>query len=263
MKLIKNPWNKLFFELAKSSNNSIKITSPFVKENIVSGLFDVKKEDVTVSLITSFKLMNYYMGVSDLSALELIIDKKGIVSNFQKLHSKIYIFDDSTAIISSGNFTNGGLVNNYEYGVLIDDNNVTDIVKDYSDLLNNEITGTISIDEISQARDILSKVPKSRKITLPTIEIQDQKEEVEIFTGGVESIASSLQGWKLAVFNCVLRIPENTFSLNDINKFVPDLKLEFPGNHHIEAKIRQQLQMLRDVGLIEFLGSGMYKKLWI
>ncbi|MFR4384325.1 MAG: restriction endonuclease, partial [Phascolarctobacterium sp.] len=31
-------------------------------------------------------------------------------------------------------------------------------------------------------------------------------------------------------------------------------------NHYIQAKIRQQLQLLRDKGLLEFCGNGSYKK---
>jgi len=30
----------------------------------------------------------------------------------------------------------------------------------------------------------------------------------------------------------------------------------------VEAKIRQQLQELRDLGLIEFIDRGVYRKLW-
>jgi len=33
-----------------------------------------------------------------------------------------------------------------------------------------------------------------------------------------------------------------------------------PDNHHIKDKIRQQLQMLRDNGIIEFIGRGRYRK---
>jgi len=32
-----------------------------------------------------------------------------------------------------------------------------------------------------------------------------------------------------------------------------------PDNHHIKAKIRQQLQFLRDKGYLQFFGSGKYK----
>jgi type II restriction enzyme len=50
--------------------------------------------------------------------------------------------------------------------------------------------------------------------------------------------------------------------LNEVNKFESHLKQIYPQNKHISDKIRQQLQYLRDLGLIEFLGSGNYKKLW-
>jgi len=31
-----------------------------------------------------------------------------------------------------------------------------------------------------------------------------------------------------------------------------------PGNHHVREKIRQRLQVLRDLGLLEFHGDGHY-----
>jgi len=33
----------------------------------------------------------------------------------------------------------------------------------------------------------------------------------------------------------------------------------FPNNHHVPEKIRQQLQVLRDAGLVRFLGRGHYE----
>lgn len=264
MKIIKNPWKDTFLELVASSKSSIKITSPFVKKNIVSEIFQRKKESSKISLITSFKLMNYYGGSSDLSALELVLSRNGKVCNYQKLHSKVYLFDESTAVITSGNLTNGGLVNNYEYGLLIEEKELVALISnDFQILLEDENIGVISINEIKQAREIISKVPKSKPITLPEIEIQKESEDNEIYTGGVESILESLQGWKLEVFKCLLEIPSQEFTLSEVNRFVPKLQQVYPDNQNIEPKIRQQLQLLRDIGLVEFLGQGKYKKLWI
>jgi HKD family nuclease len=263
MKLIKSPWHGLFCKLVKSSRKSIKITSPFIKEKIVLNLFDSKKPAVKVSLITSFKLMNFYTGASDLNALEVILKKNGVVSNYQKLHSKIYIFDDTTAIISSGNLTVGGLIHNYEYGVLIEDkNSLNEISNDFGDLLKDEATGKISYSEIEKAKDIISKIPKSTPIVLDESEINKKSGEFEIYTGGIETIISSLKGWKLEIFKCLMLLPKPTFSLNDLTQFKTHLQRRFPSNNFIEAKIRQQLQYLRDIGLVEFLGNGKYKKLW-
>jgi type II restriction enzyme dpnI len=44
-------------------------------------------------------------------------------------------------------------------------------------------------------------------------------------------------------------------------EFETELAAQFPENKHIKDKIRQQLQILRDQGKIEFLGNGHYRKL--
>ena len=35
----------------------------------------------------------------------------------------------------------------------------------------------------------------------------------------------------------------------------------FPENRHVREKLRQQLQRLRDLGLVLFLGAGRYRRL--
>lgn len=264
MKIIKSPWKDLFFELVSSTNRSIHITSPFLKEKVVSEIVEKKKSNVEISLVTSFKLMNYHVGASDLNALELILNDKGIVKNFQRIHSKIYIFDNKYAVITSGNLTNGGLINNYEYGVLIEDTNeIKQIQSDYSALTNHESTGNITLSEIKQAKTILSKVPTSKSIIIPDIDTVYEHNQVDTFTGGTKSITSSLSGWKLSIFNYLEILNKTEFRLADLNQFIPELRKEYPKNNNIEAKIRQQLQELRDIGLVEFANKGEYRKLWI
>ena len=48
--------------------------------------------------------------------------------------------------------------------------------------------------------------------------------------------------------------------MNDVYFFENQLSIIHPNNHNIKAKIRQQLQILRDKGFIEFLGNGKYVK---
>jgi hypothetical protein len=40
------------------------------------------------------------------------------------------------------------------------------------------------------------------------------------------------------------------------------LHAAYPDNSNIQAKIRQQLQELRAIDLLEFVGRGRYKRLW-
>ena len=68
------------------------------------------------------------------------------------------------------------------------------------------------------------------------------------------------RGWTLEIMSCVDKLPPQ-FSLNDIYKFGNYLRTRYPNNNNIEAKIRQQLQILRDKGLLQFLGNGRYRKI--
>ena len=68
------------------------------------------------------------------------------------------------------------------------------------------------------------------------------------------------RGWLVDTLNIVDRL-DRDFSLNEVYKFVDELQLKHPENHHIQDKLRQQLQFLRDKGLLEFKGRGKYRRL--
>lgn len=263
MKIIKTPWKKEFLELVSNSKSSIKITSPFLKENICNDIIKVKQTKSKIELITKFNLNNAYRGSLDLSAIENIINSSGKVSNYSKLHSKIYLFDDKKAVITSANLTNGGLLNNYEYGVYLDDKAViSNIVSDFNLISSNENTGVIKIEHINKAREILSNILQSNQIVIPKVDIDNREEDIDIIDAPTQIIKNSLTGWKKEVFNCLVQIPEQKFNLNRAYAFKNDLKQKYPSNNNVKDKIRQILQDLRDLGLIEFLGNGEYKKLW-
>ncbi len=66
--------------------------------------------------------------------------------------------------------------------------------------------------------------------------------------------------WPVAVSFLIDPLDES-FSLADVYALSAPLRYAFPDNNHVEAKIRQSLQMLRDRGHIAFEGNGMYRKL--
>jgi len=75
-------------------------------------------------------------------------------------------------------------------------------------------------------------------------------------------VIKCLSGWELDVFNCLKSIENDVFSLSDVYAFEDTLGELHPNNFNIKAKIRQQLQYLRNLGLIEFKERGVYRKLW-
>ena len=72
-----------------------------------------------------------------------------------------------------------------------------------------------------------------------------------------EPIAS--RNWSRVVLNCLHRLPRSGFTLNQVYSFEPEFSRLFPANHNVRAKIRQQLQVLRDVGILTFESRGEYQ----
>ena len=69
------------------------------------------------------------------------------------------------------------------------------------------------------------------------------------------------RGWTIEILNLIETISENQFTLKQMYSFESFLKNKFPNNNFIKDKIRQQLQVLRDNGLLEFKGNGLYRKI--
>lgn len=67
------------------------------------------------------------------------------------------------------------------------------------------------------------------------------------------------RGWTLEILRKIQSLNVREFTLREMYAFEPQLKLQFPRNNFIRAKIRQQLQVLRDAGLIVFEGRGRYE----
>ncbi len=67
------------------------------------------------------------------------------------------------------------------------------------------------------------------------------------------------RGWLIEVMKCVEALGRREFTLQDIYAFEPHLGAFYPNNRHVRQKIRQQLQVLRDHGYLEFVSRGFYR----
>lgn len=77
----------------------------------------------------------------------------------------------------------------------------------------------------------------------------------------LRAIPPGLRGWTLAVLLQLHRLRKVNFSLEEVYSGEKLLAMQFPGNRNVRPKIRQQLQILRDIGVLEFLGNGAYRLL--
>ena len=110
---------------------------------------------------------------------------------------------------------------------------------------------------------LLNKIPSSGKIFIVKNSIIIERDlviEKWKETDFLRNINQKSKGWLIDILIFIDLIPNRIFSLEDIYKFEPNLKIKYPNNNFIKAKVRQQLQILRDKGLIDFTSKGVYKK---
>lgn len=73
-----------------------------------------------------------------------------------------------------------------------------------------------------------------------------------------EEKENSTKGWLLDIMCCIERLEKESFSFDDVYAFESELTVLHPENKHIKDKIRQQLQILRDKGYLDFVSRGRY-----
>ncbi|HWA18074.1 MAG TPA: DpnI domain-containing protein [Devosia sp.] len=109
---------------------------------------------------------------------------------------------------------------------------------------------------------LLANVPEAGRIFVlrnGVVEPKDQvlakwKETLFLRRTNIEA-----RGWLLEVMKAVDLIGRPEFDLDDVYSHEARLSAVYPNNNNVRPKIRQQLQVLRDNGYLEFVGKGHYR----
>ncbi len=264
VEILTSPWARRLGELAGTARESVQVCSPFVNRRGVDVLLTATPATADIRLLSRFSAAHFAGGFSETGAFRAVLARGGHVRNCQRLHAKVYLFDARCAVVTSGNLTGGGLRANYEYGVLLRAPElVATVDRDFRRLWDDEATGHIDAEVLAEIDALVRRAPRVRYVEAPaSVEAEEQGEAELVLDGAEAVIRDTLTGWKRSVFQALTELPGTEFALADVYGYASRFAREYPDNENIEAKIRQQLQMLRDNGLVMFLGGGRYRKLW-
>jgi len=108
---------------------------------------------------------------------------------------------------------------------------------------------------------LLDRIPPDGKISLvangSTVEEHRVREEFSRIRR-LADVPPAVRGWTLDVLGAVRKLGKRRFSLQELYQLEPYLQELHPQNQNVRPKMRQQLQVLRDMGLIEFESPGNY-----
>lgn len=77
----------------------------------------------------------------------------------------------------------------------------------------------------------------------------------------LKKVSPTKRGWTTLALGIVRSLRASSFTLKDLYNREDDFANVYPTNKNIRPKIRQQLQVLRDLGYLKFLGNGTYRVL--
>lgn len=252
-----NPIADELYERIRSAKSEVVLVSPFIKDEVLHRCLEASQASVHCRVLTSLRLDYYLAGALDIQTIRSHIDSPSFSAySVQRLHAKVFVIDESFCYIGSNNLTNNGLYGNVEMGVVVEhEAEVASIKLSVNSILDNGTSVQIGhelLDELAKIeRPIKSRKSKASDETVePLTQVQ------------LTQIATQLGGWTGLALSILLEHFSGEFSLADFYAFEPYFKTFYPNNNTIQAKLRRQLQILRDFGLVTFLGSGRYAVNW-
>jgi len=109
---------------------------------------------------------------------------------------------------------------------------------------------------------LLNKIPQDARIPvvddgtpLPPPDVRRAYQRLR----PLEQLKIEKRGWTLDVLQVVRSLGKPEFALGEVYLQSRSLSKLHPRNIHVHDKIRQQLQVLRDLGFLSFLGGGNYR----
>ncbi|MGA2281562.1 MAG: DpnI domain-containing protein [Verrucomicrobiota bacterium] len=109
---------------------------------------------------------------------------------------------------------------------------------------------------------VLNRIPADARIAVvtesrvtPEAEVRKQFRHVK----PLKDIPIQMRGWTLDVLNAIRRLGKTEFTTTDAYIFERELEQLHPDNRNIKAKIRQQLQELRDRNLLLHIGRNCWR----
>jgi len=183
-------------------------------------------------------------------------------------HPKLYLLSDGervTGVVGSSNLTRGGLKDNVEVNVAISAGIQEEIV---SDLYAAYGRLKFLPERIEPSGDLLAayaevfRLEKShdrgRRRDAAFGRLRKKFIETARALPRPRPGRKDLVGWLDLVYDA---LPDGEFTNEDVYRREETFRRRFPQNLNIRAKVRQQLQVLRDLGFIEHLGKARWRKL--
>lgn len=264
VEVVTTPTSRWLSERAAECRKRFLVASPFVNDGLVAIAHTVPASARRV-LVTRTVLHDFAAGASSLTALCSLAESGTRIERLNALHAKVYVFDDTAALVTSANATRAGLNLNRECGLAVYD---VATVRHIAEELRFGFGAAEPPEHVSvgQLRELREPVDALRRALPPELHQrglpgQETPPEVPLPLASANDLLEGFSGWTRLTLEVVLGLPADDFTAEQAYAAMELLAARrYPRNRHVNDKVRQQLQRLRDMGLVAFMGGGTYRR---
>jgi len=262
MNIVTTPTIAWLKEAIACCKQEVLIASPFVGAALNQELQGLPA-GVERRLITRTELPAFASGASDLEAVIHFAEQGGFIGSLSGLHAKVYVFDRTIALVTSANATYSGFHRNWECGVVVHDaHQVNELVAAaHNGFGSVTLPQPWKCSELKALRPVVAQLQSVLPSASTTKAVHGGNPEMWIIPRSAwNETLESMSGWMKLTLNAILQIGNPEFVIDQVYASgLPLAQTTYPKNRNRREKIRQQLQRLRDLGIVEFLGGGNYR----
>jgi phosphatidylserine/phosphatidylglycerophosphate/cardiolipin synthase-like enzyme len=172
-RLVDTAWDDVLMHAIRTNQSSVKIICPFIKKG-AANRFLVSEKPQPIQVITRFNLGDFSDGVSDLAALRLLLENGAVIRGIRNLHAKLYLFGNTSAIVTSANLTEAALLRNHEFGFVAEDAGILSPCHQYFDSLWERAGADLTLDRLAKWETKVTNYLASGARPTPTPPLSDE-----------------------------------------------------------------------------------------
>ncbi len=181
LRIVDAGWDAVLSDAIRDDRSSVQLVCPFINKRTVERFLENGKPGV-LQVITRFHLGNFCDGVSDISALRLLLQNGAMIRGVRNLHAKLYLFGESQAILTSANLTEAALLKNHEFGFVSKDSGIMSHCRQYFESLWLRAGKNLSTERLAEwERKVTNSLTSGARSTFAT-GLGDEGVEVGITT---------------------------------------------------------------------------------
>lgn len=189
IRLVDSGWAQELGRALEVEHETVRVVCPFITMGAAERLLEHGHPE-KLQVITRFSIADFCAGVSDTSALRILMKAGGQVRGIKHLHAKLYLFGKRSVIVTSANLTEAGLLRNHEFGFVSGDEDVVGECRQYFKALWKSAGTDLSLGQLAEWQAQVEGYLASGAGVRATLPMPDYGAD-----GGVFSKNSVSEGW--------------------------------------------------------------------